>query len=395
MAKEGLHIDSLSQLVPEDKPWALCVGAGISYPVFPTWNQLAQKIANQCIGIDDSKWSILESQFSADVLIQSSYEFKRQENPSFDFSKLLSSELYSNLLDGLKSSDKKLIRNCMGQAVPSPNLDWQKFIDIIRSKGAPTALPLADVVTDAIEQNANLTGIMTFNAEALLAALINAYAQLKLRKNTKVIDWITEPTSSHYCRRIPYYFCHGLVPIPGASYSITTKMDASDKLVFLENEYHRLANNAYSWQASTFFNLLSTNKVFFIGLSFRDPNLRRWLSWMHEERKKAITRRVDASEITAHYWIEKDPGDADIKRWYEASVAHLGIRIIWIEDWVQCKDVFYKSVVALKSPCKQEFNFRPSPVFHPTVKKPSSHGSISRQSNKKSSIRYATKARKS
>lgn len=39
-------------------------------------------------------------------------------------------------------------------------------------------------------------------------------------------------------------------------------MNASDKQVFLENEYLQLANNAFSWQAISFYNILSTNTVF-------------------------------------------------------------------------------------------------------------------------------------
>lgn len=177
-------------------------------------------------------------------------------------------------------------------------------------------------------------------------------AHIKINKCGKILDYIKEPISSRYCNRIPYYFCHGLVPIPDTSYSLSKKLNAVDKLVFLENEYHQLANNSFSWQASTFFNVLSSNTVFFIGLSLRDQNIRRWLSWMHAARKESIKKYGSSStfESTAHYWIEKIPEDSNLKAFYEASVAHLGIRIIWIDDWDSCNDVLYKAITALENP---------------------------------------------
>ena len=126
-------------------------------------------------------------------------------------------------------------------------------------------------------------------------------------------------------------------------------MNASDKLVFLENEYLQLANNAFSWQAITFYNILSTNTVFFIGLSFRDANIRRWLAWLHKARIDAIKQYGGTHESTAHYWIEKTPDSLYLKNWYEASVAHLGIRLIWIEDWKDTTAVIRRSVEKLKN----------------------------------------------
>jgi hypothetical protein len=348
MAKEGLRLSALQQLVSSDKPWALCVGAGISRPIFPSWDELANVLASKSLNVEESKLPPLKDYFSSEVIIQASYEYLRCKNKDFDFPKYLSEELYAKLLSGLSRSDERLVKNCMGLGIPMASLDWTKFISIINDKGKPTALSLAELVVNAIQQKANLTGILTFNAEVLFPALINAMAYLKMNKCRKILDYITEPISSRYCNRIPYYFCHGLVPIPDTSNSMSKKLNAVDKLVFLENEYHQLANNSFSWQASTFFNVLSSNTVFFVGLSLRDQNIRRWLSWMHAARKESIKKYKSASESTAHYWIEKIPDDKKLKDFYEYSVAHLGIRIIWIDDWKDCNEVFYRAINALK-----------------------------------------------
>lgn len=345
MAKEGLNIKNIPQLVPIGKPWAICIGAGTSFPVFPSWEKLAERIVSYTSKESNKILNDITQKFSSEVILQSSYELLRFKNKDLDFSKILAGLLYQDLLAKVKEQDIRLVRSCMSSQVPNPNLDWCRFLNIIHSIGQPSADDLAQLVIDAYVNNADLKNIITFNAEPLLPTLINAYAQIKLKKNDKILDYITEPTTSHYSGRIPFYFCHGLVPMPGVK---QRWMNASDKLVFLENEYLQLANNAFSWQAITFYNILSTNTVFFIGLSFRDANIRRWLSWLHKARIDAIKLYGGANESTAHYWIEKMPDSPHLKNWYEASVAHLGIRLIWIDDWKDTTAVIRRSVEKLK-----------------------------------------------
>lgn len=87
----------------------------------------------------------------------------------------------------------------------------------------------------------------------------------------------------------------------------------------------------------------------FVGLSFKDANVRRWLSWLHKARTDAIDKYGGTTESTAHYWIEKKPESDYLKKWYEASVAHLGIRLIWIDDWKDTANVIRHAVEKLKS----------------------------------------------
>jgi len=346
MAKEGLNVKNIPQLVPAGKPWAICIGAGSSFPVFPSWEKLAERIVSHTSKDSYTIIDDIKQKFSSEVILQSSYEQLRSKNKDTNFPKTLADLLYQDLFNKLNKREIKLVRACMSSQVPSPHLDWHRFINIIHRIGHTSADSLAQLVVDAYVNNANLRNIITFNAETLFPTLINAYTQIKLKKNDKILDYITEPTTSHYCDRIPFYFCHGLIPMPGVK---QRWMNASDKLVFLENEYLQLANNAFSWQAISFYNILSTNTVFFIGLSFRDANIRRWLSWLHKARIDAIVQYGGTSESTAHYWIEKTPDSPYLKKWYEASVAHLGIRLIWIDEW---KDIIYvirRSVERLKN----------------------------------------------
>lgn len=346
MAKEGLNYRNIPQLVPARKPWALCIGAGTSFPIFPSWDLLAERIVLHCSKESDRTLNKIKQTFSSEVLLQSSYEQLRAKSKDIDFPKILAEFLYKDLLDRINKKDEKLLRLCLSSQVPTPNLNWDKFLNIVHKFGPTTADNLAQLVVDSYKHNADLTNIISFNAESLLPTLINAYTQIKLKKNDKIIDYITEPTTPHYSGRIPFYFCHGLIPMPNVDQKW---MNASDKLVFLENEYLQLANNAFSWQAISFYNILSTNTVFFVGLSFKDANIRRWLSWLHKARTDAIDKYGGSTESTAHYWIEKNPGSNHLKKWYEASVAHLGIRLIWIDDWKETANVIRHAVEKLKN----------------------------------------------
>ena len=58
------------------------------------------------------------------------------------------------------------------------------------------------------------------------------------------------------------------------------------------------------------------------------------MSWSIENRKKEIESIGGAFEnATLHYWINAKPKDEKLKQWYESSVCHLGVRIIWLDNW--------------------------------------------------------------
>ena len=48
---------------------------------------------------------------------------------------------------------------------------------------------------------------------------------------------------------------------------------------------------------------------------------------------------------TSHYWIEKKPASTVQQRMMEASVSHLGIRIIWIDDWTEVSAALENGIV--------------------------------------------------
>ena len=64
--------------------------------------------------------------------------------------------------------------------------------------------------------------------------------------------------------------------------------------------------------------------------------MRRWLSWTHANRLDEMRQNgIDIKDSTQHYWIRTIPNDKNTMPWIEAAVSHLGVRIVWIDNWSQ------------------------------------------------------------
>jgi len=349
MAKEGLELNKLTNIL-KDKTrtsgWALCIGAGTSVPAFPNWGILVERLAAHDVGYPDAIALIadLANYFSYDALIQAAND--RLGLDAKDFANLLINELYKDIKDKLTSSEWRFFTRVLssmrvGNFKPQ---EWNKFLDIIRRYfGHISALPIAEVIAEVYETNLAPDAILSFNAEPLLVALINAFVSKRIAPSLSpiskrgelkaVTDIVTHGISNRRANRIPYYFCHGLLPVP-VSPARNQATQSLDKLVFSEATYLQLSNTSFSWQSSVFIDVCSSKSVLFIGVSLSDSNMRRWLSWIHANRIQELRERNAYRGVsTSHYWINKSPISDQERLWIESSVAHLGVRLIWINDW--------------------------------------------------------------
>jgi hypothetical protein len=106
--------------------------------------------------------------------------------------------------------------------------------------------------------------------------------------------------------------------------------------VFSEGEYLQLANSAFTWQSSLFLGTAVFRSMVFVGLSFTDPNLRRWLAWIQKNKVTELRSKGKHEEVYGHYWIKSMEGTTPTsRRWFESAVRHLGVRLVWIENWEQ------------------------------------------------------------
>lgn len=341
MIKPGLTEDKVDGLLASAAPgpgWALCVGAGTSLPAFPDWNRLVRRLITICSPDDaDRVAKELSGLFSADALIQAAAA--RSARDQDGFAHLLTEELYREFLSSFEGRERRIVLRALGAVRPGdlPPSAWAQFLELLRARWGDrmSCLAIAAVVSDTLGTPRAPAAILSFNAEPLLFTAINAHQACTGDEDAGVpqrIDRVVRGISNRSMGRVPYVFCHGLLPVPGAD---TTQHAASpDKLVFSEAAYLQLAGTVYSWQSTSFLETCAARRVVFVGLSLSDANMRRWLSWVHDSRVNELEQVGQARAVsTQHLWLNLDPGDAEIRTWIEASVAHLGVRLVWLETW--------------------------------------------------------------
>jgi hypothetical protein len=351
--KKGLTEVNPPRIIKEvtnKENWALCIGAGSSVPIFPNWYDLIKEMfVNSTMNIsNENLFKELAKIYSLDSILQSIYSNSNLDEDKL--SDLLSLNLYKNLKSLLNQNEWNVLRKVFIAIAPddiSPKV-WKTFHDIVNRHFLNTSTyRIAKFIQKSIEEDFPPSAILSFNAEPFLYCMINYFSWLYSNRNgtslNKPLDPITRGISQKTKKRIHYYFCHGTLKIPETQQK--KEFVSTEKLVFLENDYLVLANNAYSWQASSFIDICANQRVFFIGLSLTDPNIRRWLSWIQKNREQEIENTFGNSNFTTHhYWINKKPKDKDLMPWIEANVSHLGIRLIWINEWENLYNLFEEFV---------------------------------------------------
>lgn len=342
MTKSGLtedKVDGLLASAAHGPGWALCVGAGTSLPAFPDWNWLVRRLFHRtAVDGADRLADVLSPLFSADALIQAAAT--RSDHSPEDFAQILTDELYRDFLDAFTIEERRLVVRALSAVRPgdlSPTR-WRRFLELLHARweGRMSCLSIAPLVSETLGTVRCPAAILSFNAEPLLFAALNAHQACAGEHQEggvpQRLDRVVRGISNRSVGRIPYVFCHGLLPVPGAD--ISQHAASIDKLVFSEAAYLQLAGNVYSWQATSFLETCAARRVVFVGLSLSDANMRRWLSWVHDSRVDELHQIGRADAVTTqHFWLNLDPGDAQLRGWIEASVAHLGVRLVWLTSW--------------------------------------------------------------
>lgn len=374
MAKSGFIYPDLVPVVKKNNDsagWSLCIGAGVSHPIFPTWKQLVERL----IAHVQPKWHApdtiksLIDQFPPDALIQAGQE--RSGMVDQEFSDLLNEILYADVKRSLEPSEWPIFLKALaGHHDSSPEFVRSFNTMFERIYPNATALAVANVIADSIGTEHQPQSILSFNAERLLFALCNMRIYAKKLSDgqgdgsvgvfRQHIDLVTHSTSSRSTQRIQYFMCHGSLPLPTVRRKAA--QESIDKLVFSESSYLQLANASFSWQASVFLDCAVTRPIIFIGTSMTDPNVRRWLGWSHENRAREL-RHLGTPEgpSTHHYWIRRLLDDPQERSWVESSVAHLGIRVVWIPSWDTVGETL-RLMTGMSLPKRNRKNYSRSPA---------------------------------
>ena len=107
--------------------WTLCIGAGTSCPIFPSWKELVGAIILDIYPdiTDEAKTEILNS-FDLDTLIQAACNIKGESS----FADWLSEKLYSKLKNQIPSNDWGKLCKILTAHIAKiyKEKDWNTFI---------------------------------------------------------------------------------------------------------------------------------------------------------------------------------------------------------------------------------------------------------------------------
>lgn len=347
MAKKGLEYKSIQPVLKDVEEWSLCIGAGTSSPLIPDWYSLVDTmISKYCeekdrIPIDTYK----EMGFGADAMIQAVRNHIGGTDE--EFAKKLSNEVYLPIKSALSKDEwntfTKVHESVGFTGISKEN--WEQFGKIKDKLFSDTSANLlAKPVAHAIHQGIEPKSILTFNGEAIFLSLLKYYYCLEsgnVYTDKSKFDRIVNGINATHSSRIPYVHCHGILPISGMKVRKGNKAD--EKLVFTEERYLKLANSPMSWQALQFIENCMNSKMVFVGVSLTDANMRRWLGWIHSNKMAEFAENgIACKDSTEHFWIKKKPRTGTEKIWIEESVAHLGVRLIWIDEYSQTGAVLEK-----------------------------------------------------
>ena len=325
-----------------DTGWALGIGAGTSVGLFPDWNALAKDLVRKAgYGFTEGEMDSFIKAFGPSALMQTVY------NLSPDIRPTIPDKLSDTLYFGLRQRSGKTwttIAKALTASKPSALTveKWEQFAQVVTSDGRASAPAIARIIAGLDDESKRPDAVFSFNAEPLLPALVNCYHALKhgvANKDIRIIERLSHNLAARRRGRLPFYFVHGLLPIAGRDRF--NQFLAPDKLIFTESQYLNLARSSYSWQSDVFLNACIQYRFVFIGLSFTDPNLRRWLGWEWEgretqwHRKRNAGLHVDSPDDprSSHYWLRTRPGNGEDTRLIEKSVEHFGVRIVWLDSW--------------------------------------------------------------
>ncbi len=228
----------------------LYLGAGVSIgSKLPSWEKLVLAIYFNKIGQESmngwrpfsnylyaiAEWYLANSTEPLEIIAR-----KLRKHYEAGIGNAFLDDLYSTLYGGFLIDEQ-----------PSSNINK----DFLRSDN--TTL---DAIADLCEATRKgIRAVITYNYDSLLEMALNIPCQ-------SVFD-LTLTDS-----RLAIYHVHGYVPLDRA-----VAHSKENEIVFTEDQYHRVAENPYSWSNLVQLQLMSSSVGLMIGLSLSDRNMRRLL----------------------------------------------------------------------------------------------------------------------
>lgn len=326
--------------------WSLCVGAGISSGIVPTWFDLTYLAYKECFKIDISKIEfskkVEQSGWSLDSWLQQSLNHMLlQDKSEKDFADILKNILYKDIIARAK---KRNLKDDLILAFNDPfRLHHEKVVALCNffEEEYPnnSTLQLINFLLKTIKENKVPNAIISFNADTIFDTFLYLYYCKQTIETTgkksfirRKFSRILRTVENNQNDLIPIFHLHGcLFPNEGVV-GYKKKSSSVSKLIFDENSYIKVAGNMYNWAQTTFLYHAQFDQLIFVGLSMSDSNIRKWLSWTSENHNNELkeTRRKDIIHLN-HLWIsQSNTSEVDLQK---DSLIHLGTRIAWINNW--------------------------------------------------------------
>lgn len=342
--------------------WTLCVGAGASRGIAPNWFDLTLEIVNTTFGSKygraDFESMVANSGWSLDAWIQAAAnEFVASGRSLNEFNDLIESVLYGPLRTAARGLpiERHLVRVLNDPTTAEKNRIFEVCELFETNYKDSSLLGLVRFLIAAARADRKPHAVITFNADTFLETLIYLFLR---REHYRGPGPHGHPPyhykSVHRPALIPnfqinektnIFHCHGTI-MPRQAMPIDPK-DSRDRLVFLEQEYLRIASTTASWPETLFLFHAQTTRLVFVGLSMSDPNIRRWMSASEAEVGQDYARLSTGTRVNPeHLWITRRPSDAPLERLKLVSMLHLGVRPAWIDEWVHLEAAL-RSMVAL------------------------------------------------
>lgn len=164
-----------------------------------------------------------------------------------------------------------------------------------------------------------IDSIITFNFDSIIEENLD-------KNNIKNKPIYTEGMRNK-SNELPIYHVHGYLPRSG-------RITKSNEIVFSEDAYHSQFIDAFSWSNLIQLNKLSQNTCLLIGLSMKDPNLRRLLDVANRKNPK---KNLDHYIIKPLPKIKKKIDEVDELAIFleEQDANELGLNVIWISSYAE------------------------------------------------------------
>lgn len=329
--------------------WTLVVGAGISKGIVPDWQELAVDVVREAYDASLSKEDVQllfkDSGWSMDSWIQAAANvYLSSGKPLDEFKHLLEKMIYSVVRDKAKGMGlESYLTAVLNEPTEAPRGRVIEVCDFLESAFPNCSLfQVARALQHCCNTGHSARAVLTFNADTLLETYIVLAARRKHYLGPgpyghPPYEFVQVTRSgSTSAGKIPIIHCHGALspkPMTGRPHR-----DSRDRLVFLEREYLAMASREGAWGETMFNQLAHTSKMVFVGLSMSDPNIRRWMNAVQEEKvSDLLSYGVVNQANPSHIWIRSRP-KPPLDSLFVPALVHLGIRPGWIDSWSHLED---------------------------------------------------------